>query len=76
MERIVVCNCGKEIKINKYKGNTSPYVCNKDRTVVHQIDSCSNIMKDTFIKKNGYKMYFCKSIKNFVTIRTCKECKK
>ena len=71
----MICEiCKKEIKVGKYKGNTSPYTCNNDRNISHRRDRCPQILKNEIIKKNGYDLYFCKLIKKYVSIEICKDC--
>jgi hypothetical protein len=35
---------------------------------------CFSLVKDEYIEKNGYRSYFCRKIKNYITIRHCKSC--
>lgn len=67
--------CKKEIKTKKYKGNTAPDTCNNCRKITHKRDTCFQIVKDYFIKKNGVILYFCKRIKKYISIKFCKDCK-
>lgn len=72
---MVTCDCGKQVKIKKYQGKTSPYKCNKCRGISHKFDSCLEIDKDNNIKRNGYILRFCRKIHQFTTIKGCKFCK-
>jgi hypothetical protein len=74
--QLVKCaSCGKEVVIKRYGGNINPYTCSNCRKVSHKLFSCIEIILENFIKKFGFKIYFCRKIHSFVSIKNCKHCK-
>ncbi len=68
------CPIGREAEGIKREQNKTSKV---KEIKLHPVqEKCSGIIKENFIKRNGYDAYFCKLIKKYITAKICKGCKR